>query len=291
MTACAPSDPALSAAYQAAQATVRALDEDRYLATLFAPEAARPHLFALYAFSAEISRVRSQVREAMPGEIRFQWWRDFLNGKPHGDASGHPLARALSATIGACALPVKPLLDLIEARTFDLYDDPMPTWLDCEGYCGETSSALIQLACLCLTGGSDPGAAQAAGHAGVAYALTGLLRAFPWTSRRGQLFLPADVFAAHGVKPEAVRAGQDSPGLRAALGEIRARAGDHLAKTRALIGTVSPAIAPAFLPVAMVDPYLKTMARADYDPFRSRVEVGKLAKLWRFWRQARCAGI
>ena len=32
-------------------------------------------------------------------------------------------------------------VDLIDARIFDLYDDPMPSLNDLEGYCGETSSA------------------------------------------------------------------------------------------------------------------------------------------------------
>lgn len=283
-------DPALTAAYQAAADHVRALDEDRYLATLFAPAAAQPHIYAIYAFSAEIARVRSLVREPLPGEIRFQWWRDLLHGNVHGDAQANPLAVALLATVKACHLPVKPLLDLIEARTFDLYDDPMPTWLDCEGYCGETSSALIRLASLCLSGGADMGGAEAAGHAGVAYALTGLLRAFPWTSRKGQLFLPKDMLAAHGVMADDVRAGTDSPGLRSALREVQARAADHLAKTRALIASVPPAIAPAFLPVCLVAPYLKALDRATTSPFATDVELTRLRKLWIFWRQSRRAG-
>ena len=283
-------DAGLAAAYDAALAHVRDLDPDRYLATLFAPAAVQPHLFALYAFSADIARVRSLIHEPMPGEIRFQWWRDLLNGAPHGAAEANPIARALLATIEACRLPKKPLLDLIEARTFDLYDDPMPTWLDCEGYCGETSSALIRLACLCLSGGNDPGHAEAAGHAGVAYALTGLLRAFPWTSRRGQVFLPGELLGAHGVDAGAIRAGTDSPGLRAALAETRARAADHLAKTRALISAIPAGIAPAFFPVCLVEPYLAALSAHAGDPFRANVDIARLRKLWIFWRQSRRAG-
>ena len=286
----AVSDPALAAAYDAALAHVRALDPDRYLATLFAPAAAQPHLFALYAFSADIARVRALIHEPLPGEIRFQWWRDLLNGAPHGAAEANPIALALLATIETCKLPRKPLLDLIEARTFDLYDDPMPTWLDCEGYCGETSSALISLACLCLSGGQETGHAEAAGHAGVAYALTGLLRAFPWTSRRGQVFLPVELLTTHGVDPTDIRRGLDTIGLRAALAEARTRAADHLSKTRALIGAVPPAIAPAFFPVCLVEPYLAALAGQKGDPFRADVDIARLRKLWIFWRQSRRAG-
>lgn len=280
----APSGPALLA-------LLRVADPDRYLATLFAPEVSRPHLAALYLFSAEIARVRAAVKEALPGEIRFQWWRDVLAGERREEAIRNPLAAALLRAMAECRLPPKPLVDLIDARTFDLYDDPMPTWLDLEGYCGETSSALIRLASLVLGGGKDQGGADAAGHAGVAYALTGLLRAFPWTSRRGQIYLPLELLDGHRVMPLDIRQGKDSAGLRSALAEARARARFHLGRTRERVGSIAPEIAPAFLPVSLVEPYLDRMDRQDYDPFRDEIDSPKLRKLWRLWRQSRRAGI
>jgi len=55
-------------------------------------------------------------------------------------------AGGLSAAIEKGALPKHALHNLIAAREFDLYDDPMPTLSDLEGYLGETSSSLIQMA-------------------------------------------------------------------------------------------------------------------------------------------------
>ncbi len=63
------------------------------------------------------------------------------------------MASALLVTIAENNLPVKPLLDLIEARTFDLYDDVMPDWDTLEGYCGETQSVLVRLASIILAYG------------------------------------------------------------------------------------------------------------------------------------------
>ena len=59
-------------AYIHCEALVRAADKDRYLASLFAPAAARQHLHALYAFAGEIARVHEAAREPLPGEIRLQ---------------------------------------------------------------------------------------------------------------------------------------------------------------------------------------------------------------------------
>ena len=47
-----------------------------------------------------------------------------------------------TTTIVRSACRGKPFVDLVDARVFDLYDDPMPSLNDLEGYCGETSSSL-----------------------------------------------------------------------------------------------------------------------------------------------------
>ena len=60
---------------------VREADFDRYAASLFAPPERRAQLLALYAFNAEIARVRDQISQPLAGEIRLQWWVDVLSGK------------------------------------------------------------------------------------------------------------------------------------------------------------------------------------------------------------------
>src|SRR5262245_42957341 len=106
-------------------ALVREADRDRYLATLFAPTEVRDALFALYAFNVEISRVRDLAREAMPGEIRLQWWRETLLGERGAEATGNPVATALLTVLTRRGLPSERLVDLIEAHRFDLYNEPI----------------------------------------------------------------------------------------------------------------------------------------------------------------------
>jgi phytoene synthase len=268
---------------------VRAMDRDRHVATLFAPADRRPPLDALHAFALEIARVREQVSDPLPGEVRLQWWRDLLDGELRGEVAGHPVAAALLATIADNRLPLKPLTDLVEARVFDLYEDLFPDVAALEGYCGETASSLIQLACIILARGESAGPAEAAGHAGCAFAMTGLLRALPWTARRGQVFIPADVLATHGLERGDIVNGRDTPALRAALAEMRGHARRHLARTRALIGSVEPRFAPAFLHLVSVEPYLELMERPDYRPFASLIDIPHWRRVWLAWRQARRA--
>lgn len=266
---------------------VREGDPDRYFATLFAPADRRPALFALYAFNLEVARVRESVSQPLPGEIRLQWWRDQLAAEPRGDATGHPVAAALEQTIERYRLPRPALAALVEARLFDLYDDLFPTVRDLDGYCGETASALIRLAAIVLADGADPGGADAAGHAGVAFAVTGLLRAFPWHARRGQVFIPREVLERHGVVREDIVAGRGGPGLAAALADMRGLARGHLAQAEALRPTIATSAVLAFLPLALVPGYLRVTERPGYDPFRTVVDMPQWRRLWVLWRAAR----
>jgi len=271
-------------AYTICAALVQKHDADRHVAILFAPADRRPALHALYAFSLEVAGVRAAAKEPMPGEIRLQWWREVLTGERAGEGAGHPVGMAIRDAIAANGLPLQPFLDLIDARTFDLYDDPPPDWNALEGYCGETSSALIRLASIILARGEDPGAADAAGHAGVAYALTGLLRAFPWHARRGQVFIPRQVLDAVGVDREEIVSGVDSPGLRAALAEMRAGARRHLAEARDRKPAIAEPIRPAFLPLAMVERYLAPMESRRYDPYKTIIDAVNWLRVWSMWR-------
>ncbi len=176
-------------------------DKDRYLASLFVPEDKRPHLWALYAFNYEIARVRETITQPLAGEVRLQWWSEALGSLDADGSAEHPVLGAISAAVKAGSLPIPALIGLIEARRFDLYDDPMPTLTELEGYLGETSSMLIQLASMILAGADAAMAAGGAGYAGVAYGLAGLLRALPLQRARGQCFVPRDLLALEGLQP------------------------------------------------------------------------------------------
>jgi phytoene synthase len=282
-----PSSDALAQAYGHCEALTREHDRDRWLAGLFAPSEARPHLYALTAFSYEVGRLREIVREPLAGEMRLTWWREALVDQRRAEVAGHPVAAALNDTIGRFGLPVQAFDDLLAARLFDLYDDPMPSLNDFEGYCGETSSALFRLAALILGEGRDLGGAEAAGHTGVAYATVGLLRALPATSARGQVYLPAEVLARHGVGREDIVARRDGEGLRAALAEMRGLAHRHLREAQALARKSPRAITPAFLPIAFLPLYLARLESPRYAPFTSAIEAPQWRRQWALWRAAR----
>jgi phytoene synthase len=247
---------------------VRAVDKDRYLSALFAPEKHRGPLYALYAFNSEIARVRDLAREPMPGEIRLQWWRDELSGLHAGEAAAAPVAKALSDVIARYGLPVPTLIELIEARSFDLYDDPMGSMAELEGYAVRTSSSLMALAAQILSHGHNPDTAPLTRHAGIAYAMAGLLEGFAVHVRRRQLYLPLELLERHGARAEDAFAGIATQPLKAALADLRRLALGHLSQLADLIAAMPAVMTPAILPAALVRSILRRMERAD--PFAQR---------------------
>jgi 15-cis-phytoene synthase len=267
-----------------AQSMVVRFEPDRHIATLFAPADRRAYLYALHAFALEVGGVRAAVKEPTLGEIRLQWWRDVVNGGREDEAWGNPVAAALLRTMADNNLPAAALLALIDARVEDLYDDLPADWTALEAYCGETQSALIRLGGFILARGADPGGADAAGHAGVAWGITGILRAFPWHARRGQIRLPQPLMDAVGLDREALVSGTDGEGLRAALAEMRSRARHHLAKARQVKASIRQDIQPAFLPLAMVERYLRPMDSPKYKPFETVIDATNTLRVWAMWR-------
>ncbi len=67
-------------------------------------------------------------------------------GEARGEVSANPVAAALLDTVAKCGLPLDPLIRLIDAHAFDLYDDAMATLADLDAYGRDTDGALMSLA-------------------------------------------------------------------------------------------------------------------------------------------------
>ena len=243
------------------QDLVSKADKDRFLSCLFAPQDARPHLFALYAFNVEIARIRETVSEPQIGLVRQQWWLDTLDGIYAGRTPDHPVAQALVSAVAKGDLPKHALQNLVIAREFDLYDDPMPSLADLEGYLGETSSSLIQMAALIL----GKGAPEAAGLAGVAFGLAGVLRL------KKSRYLPRVMVQDIGEKQT--------------IAQLCAHASRRLEEAQVLQGTIPESAMPAFLPVSLTRLYLSRIERGgtlEVTQFRRQITLWWAARNNRF---------
>jgi len=264
--------------YQHCLQFLRQSDFDRYLAVLYAPEDKRPALAALYAFNAEIARIRDVVHDALPGEVRLQWWRDLINGTEHGAVTGNPVAALLLQAIQEYQLPRNVFDAYCEARIFDLYNDAMPSRNDLEGYCGETACAILQMAAVILDADAAKSSAELSGHAGVAQAVSGLLRLLPLHRRRGQVYVPEDMLQAVGVNAEQFLKGDDKQAMQRVVSVLTALAREHYA---AFEKQPMPAsLKAAYLPVRLVPVVLKRAENKAGQVAEQGIDLSQLRRQW-----------
>ncbi|WP_424361885.1 phytoene/squalene synthase family protein [Methylocystis parvus] len=266
---------AAPAHYAHCEALLRERDRDLWLACLFAPPSARPHIHAVYAYALECADVRAKVSQPLLGEMRLRWWTDALTNDISEGTRAHPVADALLDTVARFALPVGELTELADAHVADLYDDQMPDTETLERYCRATVAGPMRWAGLIL-GASEMAAFD---DAGLALGVTRVLR------RPAGAHIPADLLAKHGADIHV-----NAAPLRAALGELRNMAESRYASARRSAGALVKG-REALLPAATVPVYLERMARKDYDPLRGLTEPSPLRRQWRLWRAARGAGL
>jgi phytoene synthase len=256
----------------------RAGEPDRYLAALLAPSHARPHLLALAAFAAELARIPQRAkREPGMGRIRLEWWREAIEITAEQRRTGNPVADALRAAMAACRLPAAVLVEVIDARELDLARQDLADETALAGYLWSSEGALFALAGGILSRGFAADLRPAAAAAGQAYGLARLLMDLPHVLARGWVPIPQsrlDAFHVSSAELLASAAEGKAMGLVADLcGEARAA----LARSRQLVANLPRAVGPAFLPLALVETYLRALEGSAGPPPR----VAPLRRIWR----------
>ncbi len=254
-------------------ALVRADDRDRFLTAMFMPADKRADVLTLYAFNIELAKIREHVSENMIGRIKLQWWRDRIadmyDGK--GAPKGNPITQALLDVITRRQLPREHFDVLLDTRERDMADadEGMATVADLEAYAEGTSSQLLYLVLHILGVKAD----AAAKHVGIAYALTGILRAVLFHARENRLYLPG------------VASVQDlsSSATAKIVADLARLAQAHLQNARA--EKVERAAIPALLLGTIADQNLKLLKRANYNVADGRVvqaQTGVAKLMWNY---------
>jgi 15-cis-phytoene synthase len=154
-------------------ARLKRMDENRWLATRYAPAEARERLVAIYLLHLELGRAL-QAKEAMLGKIRIQWWRETLEQiGSGGPVRRHDLAQELArVTVGRADL-FKPMNDLV-----DRFDDVLDDHLRAGGHDASTAhggrhlateASLARLAGLALDPEATPAQLDALARCGEAH--------------------------------------------------------------------------------------------------------------------------
>ncbi|MGE0024775.1 MAG: squalene/phytoene synthase family protein [Hyphomicrobium sp.] len=255
----------------------RSSDRDRYLAALLAPADARADLVVLAAYLGETRRIPLLAHDAAVGEIRLQWWRDALGAD--APASGHPVADAVAGLARRHGLDRDLVLAPVEGASRELYEDGFADDERLDRYAAETGGAGLRLALLVLGCGE---AALGVVPAGRALALTRLALTLPQHLALGRLPLPPAYLGGlsdpRGAAPAEARSATRA--LLSRLSEEALRALDAFRKEAA---GLEPDARAAFLPLVLVEPYVKSVLAPRRDVLRDVADISPLSRVMRLW--------
>ena len=238
---------------------LRELDFQRYVACLYLPEKYRHAAMTIYTFNAEINKIPQIVSEPMPGEIRIQWWRDLI--KSGNNVGSGPLAHDLVEIIDNYQLPAHSFDALLEAKIFDLYQDPMPDLNTLEGYLGETESFLFHLVAMISDLEQSRDLADACGHAGVAFGIANILSKIGAIHSRRQIHIPLANIQEHGLDADRWFSQDLEVEKVEILNEMVDIALQHQQKAVTAIEKLPKEHRSVFLPLAFTKPKLKNIQK------------------------------
>ncbi len=255
---------------------VRAGDKDRYLATLLAPAHLREHLFALHCFDLEIQAISDRVVEPLAGEIRIQWWRDWLLEYRRKGQSGNPVADSLHMAIETCGLPTGLLLEMLDGWISVIQREVVSDCRTMEDRLIATERPILSL--LAQVFGIEPDSltdlSNPAVYAGYLRLLKNIgtnracVRDFIWDD----LLLPGD----ENLDPEEMS--------QKLVSEIAKLALKHQSGTRADFAKMPKKMRPAFAHLAVIGPELSKTGSNDAWFLKITGSINPIKRQWRIWR-------
>ncbi|WP_102830200.1 phytoene/squalene synthase family protein [Bartonella bovis] len=260
---------------------LRATDRDRYISVLFAPKKKRRALAALYAFNAEIARIRESVHDPLIGEIRLRWWYDSIANGEIKNNKYNPILNDLLTTIALFNLPKTAFLHYCNARVFDLYNEPMTTIHDLEAYCSKTAGTILQLACQILDFDAAQNFTKTYEHGGISQALSGILRLLSFMQLRYQCYFPSDMLQIVGAEREELEANRiNNEQKHHIIKAMVALSKDHYLKFYEHFITLPKTLKPAFLPLAITPASLRKTMQLGAAAFQENATLSQLHRYW-----------
>ncbi len=255
-------------------------EPERYLAALLAPQPKREALLALAAFSAEVRRIPLLAHEPAMVDIRRQWWRDQL-AMPVPLRSGHPVADAVRAAARTHALAGDLLAGVIDAHSAYPGNETPLSHVEVEAYLWGAEGGLVALAAQVLA--APVGAETLAGcrAAGEAYGRVRMLIELPRLLASARIAPAATLLGGAGSSMEELLSEAGTAKIKVLLNAQAALIRDNLRSARRFASGLPRSARVAYLPLALVEPYLRALERSGDRFLKEGAGVGPLKRVSR----------
>jgi len=276
----------LDEAYRACLTLAQSHYENFPVASRLMPATLRPHIAAIYAFARTADDFADEPGRQPDERLRLlAEWRRWLHASSPDDASlefvagspeSAPIFLALHDTIVRFDLPVQLFDDLLDAFTQDVTTHRYQTWPAVLDYCRRSANPVGRLV-LRLSGYRDPRLDQASDAVCTALQLTNFWQDLAVDWSRGRLYVPEDIWHAHGADPSALNGGHMTTQWAAALRDCGQRTrvlfGDGREVCDGVTGRLRYELRATWLGGMRI---LTRLDRAGYDVFAARPALGAI---------------
>ena len=155
-------------------------DRDKFMAAVISPSRFRQILFPIFAFNYEISRIAFQSSEPILAEIKFKWWQEELTSIKNNKLNNkHEILVSLSKIITKNNIPIELFIEIINARRFDIYNDPHDNFEAQADYIKQIFSSLFEICLHASSSSVNKKKITCVREYGYALGVTNLLIALP----------------------------------------------------------------------------------------------------------------
>jgi squalene synthase HpnD len=244
------------------------------------PKAEREAMYAVYAFCRQVDDIADD--EGGKREDRaaaLDSWRADIDALYAGRDPGQ--AALLVDAVDRFKLEKADFIAVIDGMAMDVEEDVRwPPFETLDLYCDRVASAVGRLSVKIFGMEQEPGIALAY-HLGRALQFTNILRDIDEDATIGRVYLPREPLAAAGVtfgEPLVLVA---DPRIDGACRMLAAKAHEHFAAARAILGARPRGhlLAPRLM-AAVYEPILRRMEAAGWGTPRTRIRVNKPALLF-----------
>lgn len=259
-----------------------------YYACLFLPEQQKPATLAVLALRAELEEASTRIPEPSVAQARLDWWLAELRTAAGGSAQ-HPVAQALMQYV----LHLPGRQELLEEMVAGAQDRLRHGHLERESdfglhaYRHEVAPWLILTDPEGQAGRTERDFAHAIGQA---LAWIRVLHQLGRDAARGQVLIPREILARHGLDVADLLHPRTSDAVRSMLAALGEQTRERLRQARAMLPReAQPRQAMALVSLAQAEALCDAMAQDDWRLLDQRPELTPLRLLWLSWRAARKA--
>jgi phytoene synthase len=257
----------------------------RYFSVLYAPEAARPLLHALYAFDSELrDTVRASAHDV--AHTRLQYWRGEVDRLAAGRPE-HPVTRAL-LPLRACGADITLLHEPLVAAEIDIAHMALNNEPELAALAWRMSGVVQTLSAMASRGSPRLSETEMAfaRRLGAAVVQVEWLRDLRADVAAGRLRLPLDALEHARLDPAALLAEPAPAALTQLLLQRQSRLADELRSLPTVLDRAERVAQRQGLVLAEL--HARLLARIDHrvEIARNRAEVPPWTRFWTAWRTA-----